>query len=256
MIDFPRVRSDKGSLSPGPQPSSYALPKLFKLLCKEPGREEGNPNPGCLEFCQERITRQQVGPRSLGARVRGRRARAPAPAPAARRLHRPTWPAPPLFCAPAAECNKSSEISRILARGRCLCSARTAQPTDRANEPALLRAIPANGIYCPADRSLARLASNEAVSVTASVRASVGTHSGFRSSSSSLQHVPYTNTNAAVKRSPPQGGRPGTARKPHPPSARLRPPFPTAATSVIARGPPRWLPPCPRRLSAETPRTP
>ena len=65
MIDFPRVRSDKGSPSPGPQPSSYALPKLFKLLCKEPGREEGNPNPGCLEFCQERITRQAAGRASV-----------------------------------------------------------------------------------------------------------------------------------------------------------------------------------------------
>ena len=193
--------------------------------------------------------------------ARGRRARAPAPAPAARRLHRPTWAAPRLFCAPAAECNKSSEISRILARGRCLCSARTAQPTDRANEPALLRAIPANGIYCPTDRSPARLASNEAVSVTASVRASVGTHSGFRSSSSSsIQHVPYTNTNAAVKRWPAPrragGGRPGTANRPRLPGARLRPPSSTAATSVVARGPPRWLRPCSRRLSAETPRTP
>lgn len=207
LIDFPRVRSDKGSLSPGPQPSSYPLPKLFKLLCKEPGREEGNPNPGCLEFCQERITRQQVGPRC----ARGRRARAPAapaPAPAARRLHRPTWAAPRLFCAPAAECNKSSEISRILARGRCLCSARgTAQPTDRANEPAPLRAIPANGIYCPTDRPLtrppARPAGLERGGLCNGLRPSVGTHSGFRSSSSSsIQHVPYTNTNAAVKRWP------------------------------------------------------
>ena len=146
----------------------------------------------------------------------------------------------------------------------------TNRPSERTNRPSYVPSPRTVSIARPRDRSpahtparpSARLASNEAVSVTASVRPSVGTHSGFRSSSSSsIQHVPYTNTNAAVKRWPAPrraggGGRPGTARRPRPLSARLRPPSPTAATSVIARGPPRWLPPCPRRLSAETPRTP
>ena len=135
MIDFPRVRSDKGSLSPGPQPSSYALPKLFKLLCKEPGREEGNPNPGCLEFCQERITRQQVGRASVGARAAAVHVRL-----RLRPLHGACTALPgrlPRCSArpPPSATNPAKSRGFWPAEDVCAAHARPNQPTERTNRP-------------------------------------------------------------------------------------------------------------------------
>ena len=136
MIDFPRVRSDKGSPSPGPQPSSYALPKLFKLLCKEPGREEGNPNPGCLEFCQERITRQQVGRASaLGARAAAVHVRL-----RLRPLHGACTALPGRLpgCSarpPPSATNPAKSRGFWPAEDVCAAHARPNQPTERTNRP-------------------------------------------------------------------------------------------------------------------------
>ena len=111
-----------------------------------------------------------------------------------------------------------------LARGRCLCSGRSERPNQ---QPALLRpSHPERYLLLAARRS----AGLERGGLCNGLRPSVGTHSGFRSSSSSSSSNMYRTLTQTLPLSvgPPW---PGTAKKRRPSRRRPRPRSPTAATS-------------------------